>query len=176
MSLRYEIPRSSRYILTSNVFTATFNNPLLGGYDWGVAGNVGQKIIDMEPGSIYLIERISIGADMGEAEFLEAILTLPLITLRESQSNELVYKAPFPVTNFIDDKDIVGWAYTDKGDEDLISTFTGQLTQTAALVGRATLSFFINYSIYAIDDSVFTNKFKGILGGQQGEQVSGFRG
>ena len=176
MSINYKIPRSSRFILTSNVFTAQFNVPLVGGYDWGILANVGQKIIDMEPGTIYLIERISVGCDMSEADFLEAITTLPLITLRESQSNEFVYKSPFPISNLIDDKDIVAWVWTDKGDEDLIATFTGQLTQTAALVGRATLSFYINYSIYAIDDSPFSNKIKGILGGSQGEDVSGFDG
>lgn len=169
----YQIPHTSRYIETSNIFVANFNVPLLGGYDFKIPANTGVKILDLITNTVYLIERVSIGGNISEENYLDAISVIPKINLRKKISNEIVYKFPFPVSNYYDDKSITAWVISEKSGDELIADFTGQLNQTAALVGKSVIDINVSYSIYAIESTEFYRKFRDVLSGQVGAQVTG---
>lgn len=173
MGISYWIPHTARPILTTNIFTATFNAPTPGKYDFGIPANRGLLVTQMFTGTIYLLERISIGATVPEGDFLEAVETIPLLTLKRSQANEIEYKLPLPVVNYVDDSELVMWAFTEKARDDLILDLTGVLIQTAALVGVTSIKLNVSYALYAIESTEFYKHFRGDLSDQVGMQISG---
>lgn len=174
MSISYQIPHTSRYIPTTNTFIATFNNPTLGKYDFTGGAVQNQTVIQLFRDTIYLIERISVGGDLSEQVYRESIFsTVPILTLRRKQGNQIVYKNPMPIPNFIDDQDITAWIISDKQDDELLLSLDGVLTQVAETVGRDTLKLFISYSIYAIESSDFARAFRGDLSRSVGQEVIG---
>ena len=169
----YQIPHTARYIPTTNVFTALFNNPTPGKYDFDIPVNKNMLVEKMLPGTIYLIDRVSIGGDINEGVFLDAIEVLPELTLRKSLTEEIVYKKPMPIVQYIDDQDIIAWVKTDKTNESLTVDLVGILDQTTELIGEIDVKIFVSYSIYAIESSVFEYWFKNTLSNQVGEQIRG---
>lgn len=178
MSVQFPIPHTARYIPTVNIFTALFGAPTIGKYDYGVTsgGNSTiQNILELFMNTLYIIERISIGGTINEGDYLDAVNTQPFVTLRYSVTNEIVYKTPFPIVNYIDDQDIVGWAYSDKQSNFLAADISGILNQTPALVGRANIKTTVGYSIYAIEDTRYIAEFRGALGNKLSLSISGKR-
>lgn len=169
----YQIPHTARYIPTVSRFGADFNVPTVGKYNFGVDANKNVLVEKMLPGTVYLIDRISIGGDIGEGVFLDAIDTLPILTLKKSLTKEIVYKKSMPIVQYIDDQDIIAWVKTDKSNENLTLDLTGILNQTTALIGELRVELFVSYSLYAIESSVFEYWFKNTLSNQVGEQVRG---
>jgi len=180
MSVSFPIPHTARYIPTTNIFRATFNSATLGKYDYrnffpftSGAASAPQNVLQLFENTLYLVERISVGGNASEGDYLDAIDVQPFVTLRYSVTKEIVYKTPFPIVNYIDDQDIVGWAYSDKQDTFLTADVSGILFQTAALVGKQQILTPISYSIYAIEDTRFIAEFKGALGNKFSLQISG---
>lgn len=173
MSISYQIPHTARPIFTSNTAVGVYNIPTIGKYDFETAANTDQKIIDLQIGTIYLIERINVGGNIAEGDYLDNIDVLPLIALKYKVAKEIVYQKPFPVSNYIDNKPIVTWIRTQKQDDELQLTMTGQLNQNASLVGIQQVKLYISYTIYAIDSTDFANRFENKLGGNVGQQVRG---
>jgi len=182
MSITYQIPHSAKYYSTSNTFTAAFNVPVLGKYSFSnVAGNELQSVIQMPYNSVLLIERCTIGGNISEGNFLDAINTLPQFTLYRRIDNQIVYPRSQPVNNYVDNKEIVAWVFAEKQQkgfagpvvpDELLITFTGLLDQTAALVGVTTIKIFVNFAIYIIQDTRFYKQFRDKIGGDVGKQVS----
>lgn len=171
MSVIKEIPKDSRIIQSVNLFTATFNNPTIGSYDFGVAANVGQTVIRMRPQSIFLLEKMSFSANIDEGDFLEAVTTTPQFLLRRLIDGQSVFYKPIPIVSYIDGEDEIAYTWTKErvgtpGNQDnpdeLIVDFTGVLAQTAALVGRATIRAQVTFKFYEIINSTWVKRFRGI--------------
>lgn len=162
MSLIIEIPKQSRFIQTVNTFTAIFNSPLAGGYDFGnVALNQNQPVINLNQNSIYLIERINVGADIAELDYQTNIGLLPKTVLSYKIEGGRVYQLPIPLVNYVNNQEAVAWAWSDKyTDALLLSMPIGTLNQNAALVGRSEIRIFVALNIYEITDNNFVQQFK----------------
>lgn len=173
MSIIYQIPHNARYLQTKNIFTATFNNPELGKYDFGVAGNTDVKIQDIFKGTIYLIERVVVGGNIPEVDYSGAIETFPQIKLRFKKTKTIVYKLPLPIVKYYDNLDVVAWVYTDIGNDELMADFTGLLDQTADLVGITEVKINVSFAMYAIEDTNFKIRFRDKLSSRSGSQVAG---
>lgn len=173
MGIVYQIPHTSRPILTTNIFTANFNDPTPGKYDFGISANQGVHVTEMFTGSIYLLERISMAATILEGEYLEAVEAIPKLTLKRKQADEIQYKLALPMVNYVDDQELVLWAYTEKGRDNLILDFNGLLDQTAALVGVTSIKVNVSYALYAIESTVFYKHFRAELSGEVGLQTMG---
>lgn len=167
---------TARPIQTSNIFTATFNaNPANPGvYDFGFGtGNVKQKLVDVFQNTSYNLARISIGGNISEADYHDAIETLPLLRIKRKISGEVVYKKPYPVNNFIDDQDFSTWFYQDKKDDELNVTLTGVLSQTASLVGKVDIKIFLSITVYALEGTNINQNLRGTLSDQAGASLMG---
>ena len=120
MSVIYRIPKTSKFIQTSNTFTALFNNPTLGKYDFNRAINVGVSVLPVNTNSLYLIEKINVAATIPEEEYLFNISVVPLVSLRFKIENQRVFPFPLPVVQYVKNMESVAWAWSNKGNDSLV--------------------------------------------------------
>ena len=177
MSINYQIPTQSRYIPTSTVFTAVFNaNPLNPGkYDFTYtgAGNANVEVLNLQQGTIYLIERISAGGNVTEEQYLAAIDTFPLLSIKRKIKKEMVYMRPIPINNYFDGQEAGCWIHSDKSDDVLTLTFEGVLNQIASLVGVPEIKIQISLNIFAVDSAWFNGSFRDEQGHTIGQSNRG---
>lgn len=162
MSIIYQIPQQSRFIPTSTVFSATFNAITPGRYDFSGAPNQNVNVTELKPNVVYLIERLSIGGNIAETEFLTAINQFPLLTIKRSVSAEIVYQRPFPIVNFADGIECAAWIHSDKQNDFLTFSLTGLFNQTPAMIGLNDLKIQVTASIYAIDSSYYNAAYRDV--------------
>lgn len=173
MSVSFQIPHTARFITTYNRFFALFNTPVPGAYNFLQVANVNARVEPIFRNTYYLIDRISVGGNIPEEVYRDAINTVPTMTLTTARGNQIVYKNPMPIPNFIDDQDVTAWIKTSKDDDYLQMTVSGQLDQTAALVGVGQIDLYISLSIYAIESTDFAKSYLGTLSTQVGQEVRG---
>jgi hypothetical protein len=161
MAIIQPIPHKARYIPLSNTFSAFFNSPSLGKYDFGVTANAGQIVLELQPGTVYYIEGLSVGGNIAAEDYLGAILYVPLLTLRRTQGNDIVYRNSIPVVQFFQSKEISNFIWSEKSGDNLTIDCTGVLLQTSALVGIDPIKINSFLSIFAIDDRNYNAVIKG---------------
>jgi hypothetical protein len=161
MSLQYAIPKTATYLPTSNQFTAAFNVPTPGLYDFNAAGNLNRPVLAMNTNAIYLINRITVGGTISQETYLANLVTLPFMQLRFFKESQRIYPLSIPLNQFIDGQEAVAWFWTDKDGESItMSIPTGQLAQDAELVGVPDIKLNISLSIFEITDNGFIQDFK----------------
>lgn len=170
MSIIYQIPQQSRYVPTSTVFTATFNAITPGKYNFSGAVNQNVNVVELKPNVVYLIERLSIGANIAETEFLSAIDNFPQLTIKRSVSAEIVYQRPFPIVNFADGIECAAWIHSDKQNDFLTFSLDGLFKQTPGMVGLADLKIQITASIYAIDSTYYNAAYRDVQNISMGQK------
>lgn len=164
MSISYQIPTQSRYVPTATIFSAGFNaNPLNPGkYDFSYtgAGNADVQVLDLQPDTVYLIERISAGGNLTESQYLESIDTFCTLRIKQLQKKKMVYQFPVPINSYFDGQEAACWISTQKGGDKLILTFEGVLNQLPSMIGIATAKISIALNIFAIDSAWFNAAFQ----------------
>ena len=165
MSIQYQIPTQSRFIPTSTVFSAVFNAITPARYDFtNTAANQDVNVILLQPGTVYLIERMNAGGNVTEEQFLESIDTFPSLTIKRSVSKENVYNRSIPIVNYFDGLECAAWVFTDKKDDWLTLSFSGLLRQLPSMVGILTAKIQVSLSIFAIESAYFNGSFRDGLG------------
>lgn len=170
MSLILQLPPGTQFYQPLTRFTANFNAPLVGGYDWELAGNTGVTLQEIRRNHLYLIERYSFSATIAEGTFFDNVLTVPTLQVRiPSETNRMIYPNPIPLVNYIDGLETLIYAYSDQ-DQELTATFRGQLSQGAALVGVTSIVAQVQFNIYEVKNKDWIENF---LGKTRGGQVPG---
>jgi len=159
MSLNFTIPHRNKFLSTGNIFNATFSNPTVGEYDF-TNGNNKQIVFPLDKTSIYLVERMAIGGNISEENYLNSILTLPQITFRLALTNEIIYTKSVPVVNYYNDRQATTFIHTDKAGDSLTAELTGVLNQISDTVGKSVISLTLTLSVYQIDLKSFNEWFK----------------
>lgn len=161
MSISYTIPKQgARYIPTSTTFEAFFNAIIPGRYDFAgtlLCQNV--VTIRLQPGSVYLIERVSVGGNIPEEDFFGSIVDFPRLTFRKSIRTEIIYREPLPISRYMDGLECSAWTKSDKGDDDLTLSMSGSCIQLPSMIGVASLKLNVSLSIYGIEDQSFVAAF-----------------
>ena len=161
--ITHVIPHNARYLPTITTFSAVFNTVSSGVYDFNSPGNKSVVVLSpMDTNSIYLIGGMQSGANIAQEEFLAAIRTTPLLTLRKQQNNEIVYASKIPLVLFSQDKDITAFVHSNKGNDALVADLTGVLAQTQYLLGISPVSIYITFDIFAMDSRDFNESFRGV--------------
>lgn len=156
--ITYPLPRKIRFIPASAIFTATFNNPAIGQYDFN-----GQQKIFVEkllPNTVYLIDSISIGGNVASEDYLSAIDIIPILNLRKTLNNENIFDVPMQIQNYSTDRQIVHFFKTGLSNCGLAANLTGKLNQIPLFIGILTISLSINFSLHAIDTSDFEKTYR----------------
>ena len=156
--ITYNLPRRIRYIPASAIFTAIFNAPTIGKYDF--AGNTQVFIESLLPNTVYLIDALSIAGNVSSEDFLSSIDIVPLFTLRKSLAAEHIFDAPIQIHGYSTDRQVVHFFKTGLNNCGLIADITGRLNMIPAFLGLASISLSINLSIHAIDESDFEKTYK----------------
>lgn len=164
MSIKYQIPTQSRFIATSTIFSAVFNAVTPAKYDFAnTTANQNVIVLRLQPGTIYLIERLSVGGNITESQFLESIDTFPVLTIKRSSSRESVYSQGIPIVHYFDGLECAAWVHSDKNDDDLTLSLSGLLSQLPSMIGILTARIQVSLSIYAIESSYFSGSFRDVL-------------
>lgn len=170
MSINWKIPPKSTFISTSNIFDAPFGTITPGVYDWtNDPTHRNNTVINIENGVLYLIERISVGGNIAEENYLGAINEFPRMILTYQRGGGALYPAPIPIVNYFDGKENVAWAYTEKSPNELQMSFYGILNQTAPLVGVDPVRIHIGLSIYSIRSPQYISAYNDYLTNKFGQ-------
>lgn len=170
MSLILQLPPGSQFYQPLLRFTANFNLPLVGGYDWNIAANTDIPFQFTRKNHLYLFERYSFSTTADEGEFLDALITVPTLAIRiPSETNRLIHPNPIPLVNYIDGLETLIYAYSDQ-DQDLTGTFRGQVNQSAAFVGMPSITAQITFNVYEVKNKDWIDHF---LGRTKGGQARG---
>lgn len=151
------IPRRIRYIPASGIFTAAFNVPTVGSFDFN-----GQYLVLVEtllPNTVYLIDSFSLSGNVASEDFLNSILSVPSLSLMKTLEKEAIFDRPMQIHNYFTDRQIVMFFKTGNNKTGLAATLTGNLNMIPAFVGTASISLSINFSLHAIDESGFEKEF-----------------
>lgn len=176
MSVFFKIPQTARFLSTSSTFVGTFNVPTVGVYDFGsftapVAVNNRQRILSLKNNTVYLIERLSLGGNIGEETYLDSINTLPTLTLGRERSDMIVYQRPLVFSQFIDNREVAAFVHSDKSDDWLVGSVYGVLNQVPATVGKTPINLYVSLSIYAMDNKAFNAAFRDRLAYTTGQAM-----
>ena len=164
MSVFWRIPHQTRFLTPAMEFTALFNNPVLGAYSFQRAANQNRVVIELQPNSIYLIEQINIGGTVDELIYLNALSTVPRIEMKYGITRESVYTHPLFILQYYRSREIPSFIKSDKGGDALtMDIFTGELAQTADLVGIPSITLYVTLSIYQIDERGYNEGFRNTL-------------
>jgi len=161
MPINYTIPKAAQWQQTANSFTATFNNPTLGVYDFNTAANVDRFVLALQQNRIYLIARLSIGGNIPQEEFLGNIATVPLLRLKFVKESQRIYPLPIPIMQYYDGLESLAWFWSDKAGEQLVASLNvGVLNQDAFLIGYSEIKLNVTMNIFEISDNGFVQDFK----------------
>ncbi len=164
------IPRDSIFRPVVNLFTASFNSPTLGKYNWGVTANVKQTVLNINPQNLFFISTMNFSATVPESAFLENIETTPKIQFVMDQNSESMYGGAYPVAKYLGDNDISAFFWSRQADDILTATFTGQLGQNASMIAFSSVIAVVALNTYEITDKDFIERFFHIQ--KTGEQIS----
>lgn len=159
-------------IETNNRFSAQFNNPTAGEYDFGIAANTDQVVIaNLNPNFVYLIDRVSFSASIPEGVYLESVTTTatPSARLRFLNTSYGIYPRPLPGVNYKDNLEWRFFFWTEKANDQLLVTFDGSLQQVAATVGIPWIYANLSFVIYEENNLTIATKIKEATGKCAGE-------
>lgn len=150
MSITITIPTDSQPIITDDTFTATFNVPTVGKYDFGIAANTNQFSLKLSNQYVYLWERVNFSLDIPEDHFKSAINVAPQLIVTRKQGGMPVFRKPFKFINYVDNLEILFLDTTLQQDDEYLFTFSGILNQTPDLVGIGAITALLQFNIYEI--------------------------
>ena len=151
------LPRRIRLIPAAAIFSATFNAPTIGKYDF--AGQKQIFIPELTPNSVFLIDTITIAGDVASEDYLSAIDTTPIFSLKKTIGEENIFDMPIPIQSFSTDRQIARYFKTGLSNCGLCATITGALNQIPAFIGVGSIRLSINFAIYGIDASEYEKQY-----------------
>lgn len=156
--ITYQLPRKIRFIPASAIYTANFNSPTIGKYDfYGQQKIFVQKLL---PNTVYLIDSFSVAGNIAGEDFLDSIETCPLLNLRKTLNSENIFDCPIQIQNYFTDRQIVHFFKTGLNNCGLAANLAGVLTQSPALIGISSITLSINFSLHAVDASDFEKLYR----------------
>ncbi len=166
MSIVIQIPPGSIFLQPVKRFQALFNNPTVNKYDFGTPANTDIDFQDTKKQHLYLFDKFSFSASMDEGLFLENVDTVngePSTKLSikvPTQHDRLIYNNKIPIINYIDNSDVIFFAYTDQIDTLTIS-MEGTLEQSVELVGKPSVFAQVTCNCYEIRNKKWIEHFLG---------------
>ena len=154
-----KIPIDSLFRPTVNLFTATFNTPAPGQYDFGVAANADQAVLPINGTNLFYISIANFSATVPESAFLENIATTPQIRFLTTQNKKPLYGGTYPLAKYLVTNEVGTFFESKQGNDTLTATFTGLLNQNASLLPFGTITAVVALNIWEISDRGFIDQF-----------------
>lgn len=133
---------------------------ILGNYVWADGPTTLIPDRPIRENALYFFRNISLAADVSELDFTSAIVTTPqFFTYRESDQDVVLFREPIEMNKFYEQFTYRLWWQTRRGDDQLKAGFTGQLIQTAALIGKDDITLKAVISAQEVVDENFIEVF-----------------
>ena len=165
------LPKSSIFRPTVNLFTGIFNNPLLGGYDFNTPLNTLKTVLPITKSNLYLISIINFSATCPESAFLENISEIPQLRFYTKQNAKPLYGGQYPLAKYLVNNEVGTFFDSPQSDDVLLASFVGILNQSASLIPFPQLTVVVALNIWEITDRKFINEFKNIPNSLPGEKI-----
>jgi hypothetical protein len=173
MSIIKEIPDGSRLMIVGGVFSATYNVPTVGRYNFTDEKDVNLNYknrgvnlgIELNPGALYYADKLSFSANIAESDFLETIdLTdlenIPRFYMRTSVDLKSVYSYSSRIFKYYENFEIGQYFFNTNTKNYLLADFSAKMKQNANMVGVTTIFAQLSMSIYEIVDTEFIGKWR----------------
>lgn len=173
MAIVKKIPDGSRLMIVGGVFSADFNNPTIGRYDFTESLTAGgdyrnRKVnlgIELNPGSLYYADKLSFNCNIAESDFLETIdlssqENIPKFYMRTSVDLKSVYAYSSRIFKFYENFEIGQYFFNSNVKNYLLADFGAKFKQNANMVGVATMFAQLSMSIYEIVDTDFIGEWR----------------
>lgn len=167
MSLVASFPHGSIFRPTSKIFSATFNTPTAGQYDFGIAANRDQELLSLNPNSLYYLSVLSFSANIPESAYLENISTIPTLNLFLKKSGAQIFGQGYPLVTYMQGIEVSAFFWTQQLGDTLIGTFTGILDQNSSLSGVPTINSQCSLNVHEVTDREFIRNFLGNITKQE---------
>jgi len=160
-----QIPPRSPFKKVGLSFTATFNAPTLGVYDF--AGSTPVNAFPVKANMVYLIERISTATTVSEADFLSNVSVPLSLTFRKRSTKEIIFSQPMPMLLFYSNAELSGWIQQALNDDTIYCNVEGTLSQGPALVGIPSIKFLVALDVYTISLTEYQRIFRDAVEGER---------
>jgi len=117
-------------------------------------------LIELQPSTVYFINTISIGGNISEENYLEAVDIFPLLYVKKLKGNMPIYEKPIPISNYFDGNEASVFVVSDIAGDQILLTLEGILEQTPALVGVDPITLQVQFNIFAIESSYYNAAFR----------------
>lgn len=155
------IPRNSIFRPLVNTFTATYNSPTVGQYNWAIAANTDQQVMQINSQNLFFISIINFSTTLPEGDFLSNILTVPQIRFRTKQANQSLFGGAYPLGKYLINNEIAAFFQSKQDKDNLVATFTGSLGQNADLIAVSSVKAVVALNVFEISDAKFIAEFNG---------------
>jgi hypothetical protein len=157
-----EVSSTSRFRDRSVRFTATFNVPTAGTYDFAIPANTGVLLMPITTFPVYLIDQFYVSATVDEGPFVQALTAdLLRVQLRRGSDGQAIFPEPVPTIKYSDGAQCSAYFTGAKINDTLLIDCLGKLSQPAALVGVAAITLQVGFRMYEIIDNEWIQRFKG---------------
>lgn len=142
-------------------FVYSSTAPLLGGmYTWTDAPSALLVNRPVMANALYFFRSISFIADIDEGDFEAAIGTVPQFqTYLRGDAQAVLFREPVLMCKYFNQFDYRFWFRRGKVNEQLLCSFQGILIQTAALIGKTSITLRAVISAQEITDENFIKNF-----------------
>jgi len=115
----------------------------------------------------YYFRSVTIAADIDEGDYLSAIYITPALINRtpvfqmylKGTGKQILFREPLAIAKYFQNFDYRLCWVTQREDDVLYGSLDGQLTQTAALIGKGSITLSVIISAQEIVDTAFTKRF-----------------
>lgn len=163
MSISITIPVKSFPLITKNSFNAAYNAPLPNGtYQWSIPANQNIPVLKLFPFSAYIIERVNFSLNITEGDFQDNLIAgqEPQIQLSlESTPGIPIFQQKQPFITYLNNFSIIQFFQTGQDDDQLLATFTGAISQSGAIAGRADIDANVQFNIYRVTSTEWVKRF-----------------
>lgn len=140
-----------------------------GFYTWADRPSILTPNRPVRPNVLYFFRNISMAADIDELDFTSAIVTTPQFnTHLKSDANAPLFREPVLMTKFFNQFDYRLWWSSQQGGDNssrnegdaLLGTWNGVLAQTAALIGKDSITLKAIITAQEVSDEYYVNQFR----------------
>lgn len=158
MILPWSYLRHARYRTSLTRFTAEFNNPSPGVYDFGTAVNEGVGVFRCELNTYYVIERMSVSADVNALDFTASLEVVPVLRLWRRLDNSTIYETGLSLVSYVSQQDQAVLVHSDREGDEVLGTLTGVLRPVLGFGMASSISLYVSLHVYAVDGTIY-NRF-----------------
>jgi hypothetical protein len=110
--------------------------------------------------SMYYFRSVTVTADVDEGDYLSSITVIPTFQMYlKSTGKQILFREPLTIAKYFQNFDYRLCWITQREDDQLYASITGSLTQTAALIGKASITMSVIISAQEIVDAAYIKRF-----------------